>query len=77
MTLDSEDVEAIAALIVAKLQPETDSIKSDIACRVLGVGKRALRMIADQYPEIQPAGKGSHWFSRAACARVARIRKAR
>lgn len=76
MTLDNDDVEAIAASIVAKLQPESDTVKSDVACRILGVGRRALRIIAGKYPEIQPSGKGSHWFSRAACVRVARIRKA-
>ena len=75
MTLDNDDIEAIATLVVAKLgESGDDSVKSDIACRILGVGKRALHDIAIEYPEIKPSGRGGHVYSRTACLRVARLR---
>ena len=77
MTLDNDDIEAIATMVVAKLGEGDDIIKSDVACRILGVGKRTLRNIAQDYPEIKPSGRGGHCYSRTACMRVARLRRAR
>lgn len=77
MTLDREDIEAIAEAVERRLGalggPE---IKADEACRMLGVGRRALFELTRKYPEIQPFGKGTHKFDRKAVARLAWIRKA-
>lgn len=81
MTLDSEDVELIVAGVLAGLGQSgiatTDSIKADTAKVILGVSDRQLNNLVRKYPELKPHGKGSHFFSRSVCVRVAMNRKAK
>lgn len=77
MTLDREDIEAIAEAVERRLGAlGVPEIKADEACRMLGVGRRQLFELGRKYPEIQPGGKGTHKFDRKAVARLAWIRKA-
>ena len=77
MTLTDEDVKAIAAEVARLLGTAgPDSIKADAACKILGIGRRSLSALARRYPELQPGGRGTQTFSRAACLRVARLRSA-
>ena len=77
MTLDQDDVRAIVDGVVATLNKSpNDNIRIDEAKRILGLGRRAITNLVADYPELKPAGKGSHYFSRSACMRLARLRKA-
>ena len=76
MTLDKDDIDAIADAVARRMTEDGgERIKADTACLILGINRRTLSTIARKYPEIQPAGKGSHIFSRAACVRIAAIRR--
>lgn len=78
MTLDQEDIEAIAESVAIRLNAGgCDEIKVEDAMRILAVNRRTICNIARLYPEIKPGGKGTHLFSRAACLRVAWIRRNR
>ena len=79
MTLDQEDIDAIVSAVCLSLNKSgEDDIRSDDAMRILGIrSKRALFNIARKYPEIKPGGKGAHIYSRAACLRLAAVRKKR
>ena len=77
MTLDKDDVRAIVDGVVAALNKSpSDNIRIDEAKRILRLGRRAITNLVVAYPELKPAGKGSHYFSRSACLRLARLRKA-
>lgn len=78
MTLDREDIEAIAEAVERRLGERKDGeIRADEACRILGIGRRQLFEIARKYPEIQPGGKGTHKFSRSVCMRLSWLKKAK
>ena len=74
MTLDKDDISAIVQGVLAGLESGNDQIKVAQAKIILGVGERQLNNLVKTYPELKPAGKGSHFFSRKACIRVANLK---
>ena len=74
MTLDIDDINAIVNGVLAGLASGNDQIKVDQAKIILGVGERQLNNLVKTYPELKPAGKGSHFFSRKACIRIATLK---
>ena len=74
MTLDIDDINAIVQGVLAGLSSGNDNIKSEQAKIILGVGDRQLNNLVNRYPELKPKGKGSHYYSRSACIRVAKLK---
>lgn len=79
MTLDEDDIKLISQIVREIVNASgAEEIRKKDAMKILGVSSaKSLYNISQIYPEIKPAGKNSHFYSRTACLRVARVRAAK